>query len=180
VSERYEVVVTTAAGLYRYRLGDVVEVVGHHEKLPVIEFLYRRGGLLNVMGEKTSELAALEALGEVVRAEGLGLVDFSTRVDADASPPRYLFYVELEAEVPDVGRWAGRLEEALGRTNPRYAAARAAGKLGTVGLCAVAPGTFRELRGWLVQRGASPTQVKVPRLLPEGEVSRFVEERLLR
>ena len=39
--QSYELVLTTPGGLYRYRNGDVVEVVGFHEKCPVIQFKYR-------------------------------------------------------------------------------------------------------------------------------------------
>lgn len=41
VGERYEVVVTNWAGLYRYRLGDVVKVVGYYGHSPLIEFSHR-------------------------------------------------------------------------------------------------------------------------------------------
>ncbi|MDE7194894.1 MAG: GH3 auxin-responsive promoter family protein, partial [Oscillospiraceae bacterium] len=42
IGEKYELVVTNRSGLYRYRLGDVVKVVGLHEKAPVVKFCYRR------------------------------------------------------------------------------------------------------------------------------------------
>ena len=41
VGVKYELVMTTRSGLYRYRNGDVVQVVGFHEKCPVIRMLYR-------------------------------------------------------------------------------------------------------------------------------------------
>src|SRR5207249_3288149 len=36
---RYRVVLTTAGGLYRYQLGDVVEVVGFEGQCPLLRFL---------------------------------------------------------------------------------------------------------------------------------------------
>ena len=41
VGKRYEIVLTTTLGLYRYRLGDVIEIVGFHERCPVIAMRYR-------------------------------------------------------------------------------------------------------------------------------------------
>lgn len=41
VGQVYELVITNASGLYRYRFGDVIKVVGHHNTCPVIEFHYR-------------------------------------------------------------------------------------------------------------------------------------------
>ena len=41
VGEKYEIVLTTAMGLYRYRTGDIIEVISHHRECPVYQFLYR-------------------------------------------------------------------------------------------------------------------------------------------
>jgi len=179
VGAQYEVVLTNCNGLYRYRLGDVIQVVEHHGRLPVVEVLFRRGGLLDIAGEKTSEHAAREALREALGQEGLSVVDFTTQVDVDAFPQRYVFFVELEREdrAPpvDEAQVSQRLQAALCRANPRYEAARS--KLGPVVLYCVRLGTFRELRDRLVQRGISQSQAKVPRLLPEGPLATWLRER---
>jgi len=97
--QSYELAVTTAWGLYRYRLGDVVQVVGFFEGgdgrrgAPLIEFGYRLGQLLNVRGEKTSERAMAEALrhasaSEAWRGRGAGLVDYCC---VDPAIPRASF-----------------------------------------------------------------------------------------
>lgn len=52
--QRYQVLLTTGGGLYRYRLGDVVEVVGYYGQCPVLRFLGRVGGLSDRCGEKLS------------------------------------------------------------------------------------------------------------------------------
>jgi GH3 auxin-responsive promoter len=39
---RYSVVVTTGGGLYRYRMGDIVEVTGRFERCPLIRFFWQR------------------------------------------------------------------------------------------------------------------------------------------
>jgi hypothetical protein len=57
VGKDYELVVTTLGGLCRYRLGDVVTVVGRHGAAPLVKFAYRAGQVLNARGEKTSEAA---------------------------------------------------------------------------------------------------------------------------
>ena len=97
--QSYELAVTTAWGLYRYRLGDVVQVVGFFEGgdgrrgAPLIEFGYRLGQLLNVRGEKTSERAMAEALRHASasgawRGRGAGLVDYCC---VDPAIPRASF-----------------------------------------------------------------------------------------
>lgn len=37
----YELVITNPSCLYRYRFGDVVQVVGFHNECPIVEFKYR-------------------------------------------------------------------------------------------------------------------------------------------
>ena len=39
--ESYELVITNIDGLYRYRQGDVIKVVGFHNKSPIIEVRFR-------------------------------------------------------------------------------------------------------------------------------------------
>ncbi len=174
--ERYEIVLTTFGGLYRYRLGDVVEVVRYHHRTPVVEFIHRRGSLLNIAGEKTSEDAARQALMAALSREGMELVDFSAMEDLSTTPKRYVFFVELNlrGQAVDVAQLAARLEEALCRANPRYAAQRA--RLGPLWLHVMQPGAFQGLRDLLIRRGASPSQVKIPRVVQEGPLAEFLLE----
>lgn len=51
----YEVVVTNGGGLWRYRLGDMVECTGHLERTPLLRFLGRIGNVSDLCGEKLSE-----------------------------------------------------------------------------------------------------------------------------
>jgi hypothetical protein len=51
----YEVVVTTAGGLWRYRLQDRVQVTGYVHNTPSLRFLGRVGNVSDRFGEKLSE-----------------------------------------------------------------------------------------------------------------------------
>lgn len=50
----YEVVLTTAGGFYRYRLGDVVEVAGFAGATPLLRFVGRNDARSDLVGEKLS------------------------------------------------------------------------------------------------------------------------------
>ena len=52
VGERYRTLVTNYTGLYRYDIGDVVEVVGFYHQTPILVFRHRQGGLLSSTSEK--------------------------------------------------------------------------------------------------------------------------------
>lgn len=170
--ENYEMVVTNLAGLYRYRLGDVVRVADYFRESPVIEFLYRRGQLINLVGEKTSEEALCSAVSGVMQQCGAELVDFTTMVDYEAYPCRYTFYVEIAHPGRNgFGHSEMRLEDALCRANPRYNSSRQAEQLGKLALRVVQPGTFEALKGALIARGASASQVKIPRAIGDQELA---------
>jgi len=59
--QHYEVVLTTAGGLYRYRTGDVVEITGFMGRTPRLRFCGREGRSCDLAGEKLTESLAVEA-----------------------------------------------------------------------------------------------------------------------
>ena len=52
LGERYCVVVTTSAGLYRYNTNDIVEVTGFYHKIPIVKFVGRINNFSDIVGEK--------------------------------------------------------------------------------------------------------------------------------
>ena len=52
LGERYCVVVTTNAGLYRYNTNDIVKVTGFYHKIPVVKFVGRMNNFSDIVGEK--------------------------------------------------------------------------------------------------------------------------------
>ncbi|MGB9825556.1 MAG: GH3 auxin-responsive promoter-binding protein, partial [Desulfofundulus sp.] len=179
--QSYEVVVTNYAGLYRYRLGDIIKVTGYFNNSPVIEFLHRKGQLLNLAGEKTLEEAVYCALGKAARQWGCVLVDYTTALDLDTSPGRYVFFVEvLNPEgLTDMTQCRDVLEKALEEANPRYGANLKAGRIGNLSLRVVKPGTFQELQQRLIAKGASMNQVKVPRLVEDQKLLQFLSRSVI-
>lgn len=177
VGECYEVAVTSFSGLYRYRLGDIVKVVGYYNECPVIEFLYRKGQLLNLTGEKTSEQAVCHAVFQAAARTGVELVDYTTVADCESSPGRYIFYVEVKLAAGGGKNLRGTdvIEEALCHANPRYQAGRQAGKLGLPAVKVVKPGTFGELVKILMKNGTSANQLKIPRVVSDKKLVDFLD-----
>lgn len=86
IGERYEVVVTTGAGLFRYRMFDVIEVVGKtkdttvdddeddnprvprrekKEGIPLVVFRQKAGAMASVTGEKLGEAHVIAAMARL-------------------------------------------------------------------------------------------------------------------
>lgn len=68
VGTTYEVVMTTGGGLYRYRLGDWVEVVGHLREAPLLRFVGRRDARSDLVGEKLDARFVEQSISTVVAA----------------------------------------------------------------------------------------------------------------
>lgn len=159
VGGRYQVVVTTAGGLYRYRLGDLVEITGHHGALPVLRFLGRGEKVVDLVGEKLDEVFVASCLAE------LGLSGFVVLAGETAPSPHYVLVVET---TPGDGL-GGRLD-ALLRRSFHYDYARRLGQLADIEICAAGPGAGRRYLAHRQARGQRLGDIKPPALLPPGEL----------
>jgi hypothetical protein len=118
----YEVAVTTAGGLWRYRLGDRVAVNGWVGRTPSLRFLGRAGNISDRFGEKLSEEFVADVLSELFRERSSRFALLAP--DEDAAGCRYTLYIE-GAPPPDC---VEALDAALS-CNPQYAWCRELGQL---------------------------------------------------
>jgi hypothetical protein len=119
----YEIIVTTAGGLWRYRMRDRVEVDGFVERTPSLHFLGRAGNVSDRCGEKLSETFVAGVLRSLVPECPFAMLA-AKRTDGAW---RYALY--LEGSPP--ADLAIALERAL-RANPHYALCRDLGQIGPV------------------------------------------------
>lgn len=124
----YALIVTQAAGLLRYRLGDRVRVSGRYHAAPLLEFVVRADAVSDLVGEKLDEALVMTALVDMAADTGHALL---LPVQPERGLPSYLCL----AERVDVSL-AARLDAALQR-GLRYAEARALGQLAPVEAVAV-------------------------------------------
>ena len=155
---RYEVVVTNGGGLWRYRLGDVVECTGTMGRTPTLRFLGRAGRVSDLRGEKLSEAFVAEVLRAIwpegTRPQFAVLV---AREDACG--------YELRISAAATAGLVERLETALA-ANPHYAWARRLGQLACVRVREIGEAAAREaLRTRAGRLGdAKPAVLEPPRL----------------
>lgn len=158
---RYSTVLTTTAGLYRYDLGDVVEVVGFHAETPVVEFLHRAGATSSLTGEKLTEAQVSAAACDASRDLGRDLEGF-TMVPSVDGLPHYVFLAEFR-ESPEgvVARgFLAALERELGEQNTEYRSKRDSQRLGPPELWLVEAGAYQALRRRRAAAGSSDGQFK--------------------
>jgi len=123
--ETYEVVVTTSGGLWRYRLGDCVQVNGRVGKTASLRFLGRRGNVSDLCGEKLSEVFVAGAIQAVLEPENRRLRFAMLAPERTSVGWHYTLYVEGDFESQALDKKL----EALLQANPQYAYCRALGQL---------------------------------------------------
>jgi hypothetical protein len=92
---RYEVIVTTGGGLYRYPLGDIVEVTGFENQCPLIRLVGRSDRVSDLVGEKLGEPHVQEVLHRVFLAHRL-TPRFALVVPVAGDVPRYRLYLHSD------------------------------------------------------------------------------------
>ena len=154
-NETYEVVVTTSAGLWRYRLKDQVQVSDFLGNTPSLRFVGRSQNISDRYGEKLSE-------GFVARCIQETMTDLAIRPrfvllapDEDYLGCRYTLYVEGEIH-RDL---ASRLETILCK-NPQYDWCRKLGQLNPVSLFQIKSGGYDVFVGRELLQGKRLGEIK--------------------
>jgi hypothetical protein len=134
----YELIVTTAGGLWRYRLGDRVRVSGRSGRTPCLQFVGRADCVVDQRGEKLSEGFVAGVLQQLL-ASLPSPPPFAMLVPQNDGIARYTLLIET-AEVlpPDLPI---RLDQGLG-DNPHYAWCRNLGQLGTPRVLCIRQGAY--------------------------------------
>ena len=89
----YAPIISTAGGLYRYRLGDAVRCDGFHAQVPVLRFEGRIDQVSDLCGEKLNPRMVAAAIEHGQRSAGATLV-FALVAPLAGHPPGYCLYAE--------------------------------------------------------------------------------------
>ncbi len=95
IGEKYEVIMTTREGLYRYAMGDVVEIAGFKDSIPLIKF-YERTNYLNIAGELAHENVLIDSMDEVLDHFNVSLRAFTFMPLAHTSNSKSKYNVLIE------------------------------------------------------------------------------------
>ncbi len=121
----YQIIVSTAAGLLRYRMNDVMRVVGVVGATPALTFVRKGRGVTNIVGEKVSEDQIHAAVSAVFASPPIFFIAV-----ADARAAVYRLYVECAGL--DSPHLAKAFDAKLHEINIEYAAKRASGRLSQI------------------------------------------------
>ena len=168
----YYVIVTTADGLYRYDMNDIVRVTGWVNHTPVLSFVQKGKGVTSITGEKLYEFQVMSAVTAAAAELGTAAPFFVMLADPEQAV--YTLHVELAHTQPDALRAHGQTqladelsagtERALRQANVEYDQKRASGRLAPLRVSLLRAGTGDEFRRRRVADGQRDVQFKYLRL----------------
>ncbi|KAF2538365.1 hypothetical protein F2Q68_00019180 [Brassica cretica] len=188
IGKEYELVVTTYAGLCRYRVGDILRVTGFHNSAPQFHFVRRKNVLLSIDSDKTDESElqkAVENASKLLLKEcGTRVAEYTSYADTSTIPGHYVLYWELlvrdgerQPSHDTLTQCCLEMEESL---NSVYRQCRVAdNSVGPLEIRVVRNGTFEELMDYAISRGASINQYKVPRCVNFTPIVELLDSRVV-
>jgi hypothetical protein len=153
--ETYEVVVTTAGGLWRYRMQDQIQVTGYLGKTPALRLIGRSGNVSDLFGEKLSEVFVAGAIKKMLAGFSVKPQFLLLAPDMDVAGWRYTLYVEGDLSVN-----AAKQMDLLLRENPNYDQCRELGQLQAVRLFRIAGRGYETLTNRLIADGKRLGDIK--------------------
>jgi len=142
---RYEILLTSGAGLWRYRLGDEVEVTGAFQaaagtwpdkRAPELHFVQKTGNVLSIAHDMTSEAHVRKAIAAALPEVGRWVFG------PDARGDRYRVVIEASAAPVQLGDPATALDAALQAVNMGYLDFRGDGLIAPLVLDTRSPAAF--------------------------------------
>lgn len=165
----YGLVLSTCAGLWAYRIGDVVELIPGD--VPRVRVTGRTSDTLSAFGEHVSGREIEAAVLAAARDAGREVAEYAVTplYPAEGEPSGgHLYVVELDAAPDDPARFAAVLDRTLAQGNEDYAVHRHNDyQLRAPEIVFVAPGAFAD---WMRTRGKLGGQNKVPRVVLAADV----------
>ncbi len=165
----YFIVPTTASGLYRYMIHDLVRCVGFEGKAPLIEFLNKGAHFSSLSGEKLSEYQVVTAVNAAQAKLGHRLSSYLL-LPRWGEVPYYNLLVEA-GDVPDdasVHRLQRAVEAEMQEVNCEYENRISTRRLGPIRIARIPSGSWAEFQKRRLQKsGGTVEQYKQPCLLSD-------------
>ena len=172
VGSKYELLITTFSGAYRYAIGDVVEVVGFEGQAPIVRVCYRKSQVINIADEKMNVRQLENAMRKFQRRAECAAEGFCVDGDYAKQRPRYMFYLELaEGTLPENAE--AILDECLMESCFGYKRDRELAELDRVKIQMIPRGGFKAYGRFMAKLGHSKEQDKPLRVLVTEEQKAF-------
>ncbi|KAF0907693.1 hypothetical protein E2562_020455 [Oryza meyeriana var. granulata] len=185
----YELVVTTFSGLYRYRVGDVLQVTGFYNQAPQFKFICRRNVILSIDSDKTNEEDlhnSVTTAKKILENRNYLLLEYTSYTDTSTVPGHYVLFWEIKSthnkspaplDAQLLESCCAAAEESLDYV---YRRCRAHDKsIGPLEIRLVEVGAFDALMDLLVSHGSSINQYKTPRCIESSLALKLLNSKVI-
>nr|GMD31966.1 indole-3-acetic acid-amido synthetase GH3.6-like [Ipomoea batatas] len=187
LGHEYELVVTTYAGLYRYRVGDILRVAGFKNNAPQFNFVCRKNVALSIDSDKTDEVElhnAVKNASNILLPFDASLIEYTGHANTSTIPGHYVLYWEInqssENPIPPYifEDCCLAVEESL---NSVYRQCRVYDKsIGPLEIRIVENGTFDKMMDYAIANGGSSiNQYKAPRCVTHAPIVELLDSRVV-
>lgn len=170
---KYQVLLTTGGGLYRYNLGDEVRVTGRLKGTPTIEFIGRADDVSDLCGEKLSARFVENAMKKALQTLGIESRFTMLAPRPSSQSPGYRAYLETAQTIGPAVTQA--IEDELSK-NPYYAHARHHKQLAPLSVVHTLPDAGRRFVEERLSRGSRLGEIKLTYLDREPIWDRWLTE----
>nr|GMD35170.1 indole-3-acetic acid-amido synthetase GH3.6-like [Ipomoea batatas] len=186
LGQEYEIVITTYAGLYRYRVGDILRVAGFKNNTPQFNFVCRKNVALSIDSDKTDEAElhnAVRNASNILLPFDASLIEYTSHANTSTIPGHYVLYWEIShssenATPPHIFEdCCLAVEESLSSV---YRVCRVSDKfIGPLEIRIVESGTFDKLMDYAIAGGSLISQYKPPRCVTHAPVVELLDSRVM-
>jgi len=166
--QRYCMLVTNSAGLYRYNMNDLLEVSSYYNQFPQIKFIQKVNGTISLTGEKLHERQFIEAVHETEKKTGK-IAPFFVGF-ADPQKSSYKFYYEFADQnisVTEAENFTNYLDQCLQEYNSEYREKRRSDRLKKPETALLGPESFERFKAVCIDRGYRDGQFKLNLLMQD-------------
>ena len=175
IGNEYEIIITNQSGLYRYRCGDIIKVTRFYHDCPYIRFSYRKGQLLNLCGEKTTEEHMAAIVNAISKKAGCSILNWAVYSDLENYPYHYVLLLEND-EGKDLSIYSDFAQQVLLEVNVRI---RVFFEIGPIKIRNLKPGSQDQWRAKMTAKGTAEGQIKPVRILDTEEKEAFFLNRII-
>lgn len=169
--EQYYIYITTAAGLYRYHINDIIEIAGFSNTVPTMKFVQKGSGVTSITGEKLYEQQLIDAV-ENTKSK----LEIETKFYmclANVKRKLYELYIDFaNPEIDDQDKYLfmNLLDENLKKNNIEYKSKRDSLRLDHIELCELETGAYEKFKLQKISEGCREAQFKTVLLTQDDKI----------
>lgn len=151
--KRYFIYITNSSGLFRYDMNDILEVCGFYNKTPLLKFIQKGAGIVNIMGEKLSEEQVIEAVELTSETTDIKLMNFL--MYGDCTNFKYEFFAEFSDRViseSDKEIFIKTFDDNLQKLNMEYTSKRKSDRLALPDFIELPIDSYQKIKECLVRK----------------------------